>query len=197
LNPVVGEKSTLKRLKMLPRLFRKQDAEKVAPHAAVFLSRAVQKRLVYRLNRGNYVNSFLYGFPRVEEVACFVRPPAYVTCEWALNYHGITLQSPVVCTAATLSSAVGEHRSIDYQGITIEFSKIAPRLFFGFTPIEDFYMATPEKALLDTLHLRKSLPTPDELELEGIHFDSLKEMARKFPSTVSKRFSFLASEGGT
>lgn len=192
MNPSVDEKSTLTRLKLLPRLFRKQDAEKVAPHAAMFLSRAVQKGFVYRLNRGNYVNSFLYGFPRVEEVACFIRPPAYVTCEWALNYHGISLQSPVVCTAATLSTAVGTQRSINYQGITIEFSRMAPPLFFGFTSMEGFHMATPEKALLDTLHLRKSLPTPDELELEGIHFESLKEMARKFPSIVSQRLSLLS-----
>jgi len=192
LNLLVDEKSTLRRLKGLPRLFRKQDAEKVTPHAAMFLSRAVQKGFVYRLNRGNYVNSFLYGFPRVEEVACFIRPPAYVTCEWALNYHGISLQSPVVCTAATLSSAVGRHRSINYQGITIEFSRIAPPLFFGFTRMEDFYIATPEKAILDTFHFRKSLPTPDELELDGIDFDALKEMGRKFPATVSQRLSLLS-----
>ena len=192
MNPMVDEKSALKRLKLLPRLFRKPDAEKVAPHVAMFLTRALQKGLVHRLNRGNYINSFLYGFPRVEEVACFIRPPAYVTCEWALNYHGISVQSPVVCTAVTLSSAVGKHRGIDYQGITIEFSRIAPSLFFGFTRIDNFYMATPEKALLDTMYLRKSLPTPDELELEGIHLDTLNEMARKFPSTVSKRFSLLS-----
>lgn len=37
------EKSTLKRLKLLPGLFRKQDVEKVTPHAAVFLSRANKK----------------------------------------------------------------------------------------------------------------------------------------------------------
>jgi hypothetical protein len=30
------------------------------------------------------------------------------------------------------------------------------------------------------------------LELEGIHFDSLKEMARKFPPIVSKRLSLLS-----
>ena len=188
---MADEKSTLKRLKLLPRLFRKQDAEKVAPHVVMFLSRALQKGLVHRLNRGNYINSFLYGFPRVEEVACFLRPPAYVTCEWALNYHGISAQSPMVCTAVTLSSAVGRHRSIDYQGITIEFSRIAPSLFFGFTNIDGFYIATPEKAILDTMYFRKSLPTPDELELEGIHPESLHEMARRFPSTVSKRLSFL------
>ncbi len=49
------EKSTLKRLKRLPNLFRKQDAEKVAPLTAMFLSRAVQKGLIHRLNRGIYI----------------------------------------------------------------------------------------------------------------------------------------------
>ena len=69
------EKTAIKRLKSLPNLFRTQDAEKVSPHTGMFLSRALQKGLIHRLNRGNYINSFLYGFPRIEEVACFLRPP--------------------------------------------------------------------------------------------------------------------------
>jgi predicted transcriptional regulator of viral defense system len=131
LKPAIDKRSTLARLKLIPALFRKQDVEKVTPHAAVFLSRALKKGLVHRLNRGNYVNSFLCGFPRVEEAACFMRPPAYVTGEWALNYHGISAQSPVVCTAATLGSAVGRRHRVEYQGVTIEFSKISPTLFLG------------------------------------------------------------------
>jgi predicted transcriptional regulator of viral defense system len=180
-------KSTLSRLKFLPALFRKVDVEKVTPHAAVFLSRAMQKGLVYRLNRGNYVNSFLCGFPRVEEVACFLRPPAYVTCEWALNYHGISLQSPYACTAATLSTAVGKNRSVEYQGVVIEFSRISPSLFFGFTRVDQYFIATPEKAVLDTLYFRKSLPAADELELDAIDPNRLQEMAEKYPSTVKQR----------
>jgi len=191
LKPAVDERSTLERLKLIPALFRKQDVEKLTPHAAMFLSRAMKKGLVHRLNRGNYVNSFLCGFPRVEEVACFMRPPAYVTAEWALNYHGISAQSPVVCTAVTLGSAVGRRHRVEYQGVTIEFSKISPTLFFGFTRIDHFYMATPEKAVLDTLYLRKGLPTPDELEMESLSADTLNEMARKFPKTVLKRVASL------
>jgi len=184
-------KSTLKRLKHLPNLFRKQDAEKVAPHTAMFLSRALQKGLIHRLNRGIYINSFLYGFPRMEEVACFIRPPAYVTCEWALNYHGISLQSPFVCTVVTLSSAVGKRRSIEYQDITVEFSKIAAPLFFGFTQINNFYMATREKAILDTLYFRKKLPTEDELEMDEVDLEALFQMAQRFPSSVSKRLGIF------
>jgi len=191
LKPAIDERSTLKRLKTLPALFRIQDVEKLTPHAAMFLSRAMQKGLVHRLNRGNYVNSFLHGFPRVEAVACFMRPPAYVSGEWALNLHGISLQSPVVCTAVTLGSAVGRRNRIEYQGVTIEFSRISPALFFGFTPIDYFYMALPEKAILDTLYLRKTMPSADELEMEAINVDTLKQMARDFPKTVLKRATSL------
>ena len=179
-------KTTLKRLKLLPNLFRTQDAEKIAPHTAMFLSRAVKNGLIHRINQGNYVNSFLNGFPRVEDVACFLKPPSYITCEWALNFHGISLQVPVVCTVVTLSTSVGEKRNIQYQGITIEFSKISKNLYFGFTNHGNFYLATPEKAILDTLYYRKKIPVYDELDLDSIDYDVLFRMAEKFPTSVSR-----------
>lgn len=180
------ERSTLKRLKLLPALFRKQDAEKVTPHAGMFLSRALQKGLIHRINRGNYINSFLYGFPGVEEVGCFLKPPGYISCEWALNHHGISLQSPTVCTVVTLSTSVGKKRSIVYQEISIEFSRISPSLFFGFTYQDRFYMASPEKAILDTLYYRRIIPAQDELELDRVNFSLISKMAGGYPSSVSR-----------
>jgi len=177
---------TLKRLKRLPDLFRKQDVEKFAPHPAVFLARAVKKGLIHRLNRGNYVNSFLYGFPGVERVACFLRPPAYISCEWALNYNGIMLQGPKVCSVITLSTSVGKHRNIVYQGIMIEFSRIAPRLFKGFSFNNGIYMALPEKAILDTLYFRGKIPAADEIEIDGVDIKALLKMADKYPKSVRR-----------
>jgi len=184
LKTVKQQKATIKRLKSLPNLFRTQDAEKVSSHTGMFLSRALQKGLIHRINRGNYINSFLYGFPRIEEVACFLKPPAYISCEWALNYHGISLQSPQVCTVITLSTAVGKKRNVDYQGITIEFSRISPTLFSGFTYYERFYMASPEKAILDTLYYRRSIPVQDELELDEVDFQTLLKLADRYPPYV-------------
>lgn len=190
------EKTTLKRLKLLPNLFRRQDAEKIAPHTAVFLSRALKGGLIHHINRGNYINSFLYGFPAVEDVACFLKPPAYITCEWALNIHGISLQAPVVCTVVTLSTSVGKKRNVQYQGITIEFSKISDRLFFGFIKHDNYYLATPEKAILDTLYYRRMIPAFDELDLDDVDYETLVKMAAKFPSTVSRAVDLLMSAIG-
>ncbi|HEC99202.1 MAG TPA: hypothetical protein ENN18_02310 [Proteobacteria bacterium] len=187
------ERATLKRLKLLPALFRKQDAEKVTRYTGMFLSRALQKGLIHRLNRGNYVNSFLYELPSVEEVGCFLKPPAYISCEWALNYHGITLQSPTVCTIVTLSTSVGKKRGLTYQGVAIEFSRISPFLFFGFTYHDRFYMATPEKAILDTLYYRGTIPAQDELELDRVDFALLLKMAGKYPSSVSRSLRDLSN----
>lgn len=193
MNLMKEERATLKRLKLLPVLFRKQDVEKMTPHAGMFLSRALKKGLIHRLNRGNYINSFLYGFPGVEEVGCFLKPPAYVSCEWALNYHSITLQSPTVCTVVTLSTSVGKKRSITYQGVTLEFSRISPSLFFEFSRHDRFYMATPEKAILDTLYYRGIIPVQDELELDRVDFNLLLKMAEKYPSSVSRRLRDLST----
>ena len=186
------ERSTLRRLKLLPVLFRKQDAEKVTHHASMFLTRALKKGLIHRLNRGNYINSFLHGFPRLEEVACFLKPPAYISCEWALNYYGISLQSPTLCTVVTLSTSVGKKRRIQYQGITIEFSRISPLLFFGFTYVDRFYMASPEKAILDTLYYRGAIPAHDELELDNVDLDLLSKMAGTYPPSVSRNIPGLS-----
>ncbi|WP_156915895.1 type IV toxin-antitoxin system AbiEi family antitoxin domain-containing protein [Desulfatirhabdium butyrativorans] len=188
------EKSTFKRLRFLPRLFRTEDVEKLVPHPAIFISRALKNGLIHRLMRGHYVNSFLHDFPRVETVGCFLRPPAYVSGEWALNYHGISLQSPVVCTVITLSPAVGKCRNIPYQGVTIEFSRISSALFTGFIRVDDYYIATPEKAILDTLHLRKSLPAGDELELDNIDIETMNNMAQKFPLSVTRRLHALRNK---
>jgi len=112
---------------------------------------------------------------------------AYISCEWALNRHGILLQSPVVCTVLTLDTAVGASRNIRFGGVTIEFSRIASRLFNGFETKDGFNLAVPEKALLDTIYLRKRIPFEDELELENIDHARSMSLAEAFPAVVRKR----------
>ena len=176
--------STLRTLQQLPQLFRYADLQKFTANANVFLTRALKQGLIERLARGVYINAAIKGMPQIEEAACFIRTPCYISCEWALNYHGITIQAPSVCTVITLSTAVGESRRIACHGVSIEFSRIADRLFTGFEMREGFSIATPEKALLDTLYFRKGLPVQDELELEGIDTRQLRELVELFPKRV-------------
>jgi hypothetical protein len=111
----------------------------------------------------------------------FASSPGIRIWEWALNYHGITPQSQVIYSIITLSPAAGKCRNILYRGVTIEYSKILSALFSGLTRVEDFYIATPEKAVLDTMHLRKTIQAEDELELDNINIAMMNKMAPKFP----------------
>jgi predicted transcriptional regulator of viral defense system len=178
-------------LRQLPNLFHYADVGKFTGNANVFLTRALAKGFVERVTRGVYFNRLREGDPSVEEVACFLRTPSYISCEWALNRHGLILQSPVVCTVLTLDTAVGAARNIRIGGITIEFSRIAPRLFNGFETRDGFNMALPEKALLDTIYLRQHIPFADELDLDNIQKDKLMSLSELFPAIVRKRLEAM------
>ena len=178
-------------LRQLPNLFHYADVEKFTGNANVFLTRALAKGFVERVTRGVYINRLREGEPSVEEVACFLRTPSYISCEWALNRHGLILQSPVVCTVLTLDTAVGAARNIRFGGITIEFSRIAPRLFNGFETRNGFNMALQEKALLDTIYLRQHIPFADELDLDNIQKDKLMSLSDLFPAIVRKRLEAM------
>ena len=174
-------------LRQLPPLFRYADVEKFTGNANVFLTRAQAKGLVERIVRGVYLNSLREPRPVIEEVACFLRTPSYISCEWALNRHGVLLQAPTVLTVLTLQTAVGPSRNVAAGGFTIEFSRIAPKLFTGFVGSEGYNLATPEKALLDAIYLRKRVPFADELELDRLDREKLQTMAEEFPAVVKKR----------
>jgi hypothetical protein len=187
----MAKRSMIEIMKNLPILFRKVDAEKWTEGASVFLNRAIRKGWVYRIQRGYYVNSYLKGWPEVEETGCYLRAPAYVSGEWALHVHAVLLQVPQVCMVITLQGSVGRSRTVRYQEIMLESSRIAPPLFFGFERRGKYDLATPEKALLDLLYLRGRIPLPDELELSELDPGKLLRFSEKFPRTVQKKIRAL------
>jgi len=176
--------STIDILHNLPLLFRSADLLKFTRNANVFLTRALQRGLITRLTRGVYINTRLKGEPSLEEAACFVRTPSYISAEWALHLHGVIIQAPLVCTVLTLSTAVGVTRNLVWRGITIEYSHLSDRLYFGFEPRDGYNLALPEKALLDYIYYRNTAPFADELELEELDTRRLHEMAQSFPVRV-------------
>ena len=178
--------STIDILQALPALFRSADLLKFTGNANVFLTRALQRGLITRLTRGVYLNARLKGEPSLEEAACFVRTPSYISAEWALHLHGVIIQAPSVCTVLTLSTAVGVTRNLVWRGVTIEYSHISDRLYFGFEPREGYNLALPEKALLDCIYYRNTAPFEDELELEELDVKRLREMAQRFPVRVQQ-----------
>ncbi|NQT56464.1 MAG: hypothetical protein HQ551_09570 [Desulfobacteraceae bacterium] len=54
-------------------------------------------------------------------------------------------------------------------------------------------MASPEKAVLDTLYYRGMIPAQDELEIDELDFKSLLKMVDQYPSSVCRVFSSWAN----
>jgi predicted transcriptional regulator of viral defense system len=182
----VKKQKTVEVLRFLPALFRYADVAKFVSNPNVFITRALKTGYVARIVRGVYYNTFKEA-PQVEEVACFLRTPSYISCEWALNYHDVILQVPVVCTVITLNTSVGERNKVHYKGVVIEYSKISEKLFYGYETREGFNIATPEKALLDTLYLRRHVPFIGELELDNLDMIKLMDLSKLYPMSVQKK----------
>jgi hypothetical protein len=186
----VKKQKTVEILRIFPALFRYADVAKFVSNPNVFLTRALKAGYVARIARGVYYNTFKDS-PNVEEVACFLRTPSYVSCEWTLNYHNVIFQVPVACTVITLSTSVGERNKVYYKGTVIEYSKISEKLFFGYETREGFNIAIPEKALLDTIYLRGHIPFEGELELENLDITKLIDLSKLYPLSVQKKVSML------
>ena len=78
--------------------------------------------------------------------------------------------------------------------MTIEFSRIASRLFTGFETRDGFNLALPEKALLDAIHLRKAIPFRDELEIDRLDLDRMMRWAETFPLPTRKLAAMVKSQ---
>jgi predicted transcriptional regulator of viral defense system len=119
-------------------------------NATTILRRLAQKQLIAQLNRGRWlVHTTIDRFAIPELIAAPY--PAYVSLQSALFHHGLIEQIPAVIYAATLARP---RRVVTPLG-TVSYHRIPAELFSGFElqTRSDAKVATPEKALFDTLYL--------------------------------------------
>jgi len=104
-----------------------------------------------------------------------------------LSFHGVLGQFPYTCTLVTLTSSVGERHEVLFGDYRFEYSKIKKDLFWGFQKHDEYYLATPEKALLDCIYYDNRIPFHDELEYELLDEKQLLKLAAKFPRRVLEK----------
>lgn len=145
-----------------------------------------QAGLVERVGPGLYANRL--KSPRGEHLAVILFPPAYLSLDWALSYHGITQQAIPTLTCVT----TGRPRRVKTFLGAISYVHITPRLFFGFEKTRlpngtETILAHPEKAFLDWIYFRQlrgqGLPW-DEIDLSGLGGSRLRSFAARFPPSV-------------
>lgn len=171
----------------IKRVFSHEPASQIA----VQLSRWENRGEMKRVKRG------LYQFSQreVDElvVAGWIYSPSYISMESALHIYGLI---PDVTQQITSITPITTKKYVTQRGV-FTFSKIKQELFFGFESAQDetsdlsYNIATPAKALLDYLYVRK-IKSLDESRIDLSFFEKksernkLRKYSEQYPHWVLK-----------
>jgi len=172
------------------RVFRLADAARIIGkgrnYAALFLLR----------NSGikNAVGGIYYTKDASEyEVASRILYPSYVSLLSALRFHNLTEQMPRIIYVLSHK----RHRPLpSLNGFRVEFKRIKKEMMYGYGRVDDVFVASPEKAVIDMLYLNEFVGYAEEaIELGKLDYNLLEDYAvRSGVKTLEKRVKKLIDQ---
>ncbi len=149
-----------------------------------------KKEWLIELRRGMYLINEEHILKKVERftLANLLYEPSYVSLESALSFHGMIPEGvPQIMSVGTRKTA----RFINALG-TFSYSNIKESLLWGYTKQKlgagTALVATPEKAVLDLIYLRKGeLKSSDEV-IASLRLDNLRALNAETLLSAAKRF---------
>jgi len=144
-------------------------------------ARLVKRGVLTRIRRDLYrLINREYSLFSLANALC---QPSVVSLESALNYWGLIVQVPQIVFSTALRSY-----QCDAENTTFVYRRIAPPLLrFGQVKVEDFTIADPEKAFLDSLYMRtKGLVEllPEDVNMGKLDTELLTYYGRFYPEAV-------------
>jgi predicted transcriptional regulator of viral defense system len=124
-----------------------------ADSAKVTASRYAKQGILVRVKRNMYVLHDRWKVAGREEkfvIANLGQVPSYISLMSALDYYEITTQ---IQRDFFESVAIKRTKETHVDGSVFRYVKINSTLYFGFNKEKDFFIATPEKALVDAFYL--------------------------------------------
>jgi predicted transcriptional regulator of viral defense system len=165
--------------------------------ARISASRYVRQGFLVRIKRNMYVLKEVWDAAGRSDKFLLVnvgQTPSYISLMTALDYHEITTQ---VQRDFFESVAVKRTKEIKVEGSVFRYSKIAGNLYFGFKKEKGFFIATPEKALIDAFYLmsygRYALDI-SALNSDKIDRNEIMRLSIEFPlrtKTMLRKHGFL------
>lgn len=140
------------------------------------LRRHTSRNVLQRICRGYYANPF--HPPTLEEISTEIYKPSYLSLESALYRHGILSQAPYPLTCVTTRLP----REFRTSFGVVQYRQIKKGYFFGFTKENGYFLAEPEKALVDFLYLNRRMDTRGmirEFRLERMRLKRLRAYAKQ------------------
>jgi predicted transcriptional regulator of viral defense system len=121
--------------------------------AKVTANRYVQSKQLIRLKRNFYITPNKLERLKEEDyfkIANMLQVPSYVSLMSALSYYNISTQQ---MQEIIESIALKRTRNITIENAEFKFLLIKKNLYTNFILEKQFFIATPEKALVDTIYL--------------------------------------------
>jgi len=150
----------------------------------VSLNRLQKRGTIERAMKGIYVVPG--SGARLERIAGQLYFPCYLSFESALSRFGILNLVPYSLSFATTRKT----KTLDILGRQVDYRQVKEELYFGFDSDDGYYIAQPEKALLDLLYFAafgKAYLPLEEMDISTLSQATLRDFVKKFPPRVEKR----------
>lgn len=149
--------------------------------AYVQANRLTKEGLLNRITKGVYY--LKDSKPTDFEIANFLYYPSYISLESALTYYGILIQVPQIIFSVTTKRAK-KIRAVNKDFVYFHLNQ---RYYFDYSKEQRFVIATPEKAIIDTIFFAsygRTVINPEEWVLNNIDKKKLRKLAMKIESKV-------------
>ena len=177
-------------------VFTLNDVSKLTFKRRDYLSRLLcANAKIRKIERNKY---YITG-AEVNEVASNIVEPSYVSLMAAFRFYDLTTQVPAKVSVVTTK----RHKGVVFENMRIEFRTVNRRRVFGYKRIGNIMIASPEKAILDSLYLREPSYADVEEALEmglrakSIDVRKLMNYAKEMESGVLvNRLGFILEDIG-
>jgi predicted transcriptional regulator of viral defense system len=153
------------------KVFSINDAARIMDKPKIYVSKMLShNRKVGRIERGKY---YLKGLQSADiyEIASQMVFPSYVSMFAAFQYYSLTEQYVIRYSVITIK----RHRTVKINGNIIEFITLGKNRFFGYKKTNNLYMATVEKAIIDSLYMNSPpISYVEEVFSEALHKDLIE-----------------------
>jgi predicted transcriptional regulator of viral defense system len=169
--------------------FAYQDVAKILSisedSARVLCSRYVKQKYFIRLKRNFYMLKERWDSitPNQRfELANILQVPSYISLMTALSFYEYTTQ-----VQQKFIESISLYRTFtkNIEGAVFNYSKIKNNFYFGFSKKNNIFIASPEKAFIDSLYLNylgKYNLDVSSLNLEKIDRKSCENILKRYPS---------------
>lgn len=155
----------------------------------VLCSRYAANGLFVRLKNNFYVLRSRWEGLRQEDflkISNFLQVPSYVSFMAALSFYELTTQ-----VRRSFFESACLKRSVEFQagGAVFNYYKLKKEYYFGFIKTGGIFIATPEKAFVDSVYLYalgKYRVDFSSLDLKSLDMGVVRKILRVFPQKTKK-----------